>query len=455
MRRTHYTAEIRVLLCESCGAPLQAPLEGGAFGCSYCGVQNLIKVRDDRPASAIPNTAAPVDEATRLARLRSQDGQPMIPPESIRRLLTASNFNPAMLQEAFAVYQATRKEVLATGSPEAAERLYFLTIVANNHYSLQGAHEQRRALLETSLDVLYLPRHKQVLRCMLATAAAKDRDLQAAEQWLAPCDPRAADLESDSAYRHARAFIDTFRGNFRAVIEILGHRDDDIPIIDARDAVCAVLRANALEKLGDPAAAIEALRARMGKENAQGRLAMEQVIAINPELALCPRSFPEASRAHTEHAAEAAAGSAGGTFGLILAGVGSFMLVLAAILVTVLPSTNLFEAIIPGLGPGIGGIVLLSIGLKLRATAREAGFLRRHGIPAQGVIVAMSPTGTRINNVPVMEVQVTVKRPDRDPYQASFRQLLPPQTIAQLQPGVEISLRVHPDKPDKIVAEMR
>jgi hypothetical protein len=134
---------------------------------------------------------------------------------------------------------------------------------------------------------------------MLATAAAKDGDLHAAEQWLAPCDPFASDIEADSAYRQARAYLDTVRHDYRAVIEILGGRDDEIPIIDARDAVCAVLRANAHERLGDTQAAVAALRARMGNESAQGRMAMEQFIAKNAEFSLCPLSMPEAVRGHT------------------------------------------------------------------------------------------------------------------------------------------------------------
>ncbi|NVB43144.1 hypothetical protein G6O69_35300 [Pseudenhygromyxa sp. WMMC2535] len=451
----HFDNQLRVLLCESCGAPLEAPLAGGQLPCAYCGALNQFAERElEAPAAAMPAPSAPVDEATRLDRLRAQDGTPWQPPQSLRRLLAGSVFAPAKVQEAFAIYQATRKEVKTTGSPDAAERLFFLTLIANNYYVLNDEPDRRRAILETSLEVLYLPRHKQVLRATLATAAAKERDLQAAEAWLAPCDPRSDDLESDSAYRAARAFIDTLRGDYENVLAVLGAADDQIPIHDARDPVCAVLRANALERRGDIEGAVAALSARMGKESANGRVAMEAFVQRYPALSLCPLSLPQATALHTERAVALASRSTGAGTGNVLYGLGLLMLVPTGICLVGGLFLGWAGAIPAGLSIGFTGLLLAGMGKGLRKSGEQAVYLRRHGLPARGRLEQIETTGTEINGVPLMALTVTITRDDQAPYQASFRQLVPSGLQGQLQPGVELPLRVHPDKPGEVMLEM-
>ncbi|MDQ3037263.1 MAG: hypothetical protein M3Y87_33020 [Myxococcota bacterium] len=472
MRRTNFTAEIRVLLCESCGAPLEAPIDGGPITCSYCRAQNVLSTRDERPTLGMPAVPVPIDENERMQRLRSQDGRPLVPPQSLMYLLRGSSFDPSKVQEGFLVYQATRKELKATHSPDAAERLYFLTLIANNYLVEQKDDPRRRALLETSLDALFLPRHKQVVRCLLATAAAKEGDAAAAERWIAPCDTRSDDLESDSAWRVCRAYIDTARHDFRAVLALLGAVDDQVPIADSRDPIAAVLRANALERSGDAAAAVAALRARMQNESAVGRRVIEEFVRLNPQLQLCPQSLPAALQGHTQQAAKVAESGAGGGVGTLLMVIGGGLIVLAlGIAGAVIGSAVLFAmnaggpltagpiigslgaAIGAAIGPGIAGLVMTPIGLALRRGAKEAAFLRQHGISARGVVRGIAPTGTTINDVPMMRVSVTVMRDGAAPYEASFSQLMPPGLMVQMQPGTQLPLRVHPHKPEKILLE--
>jgi hypothetical protein len=473
MRRTAFTAEIRILLCESCGAPLEAPVDGGPITCAYCRAQNVVSTRDERPTLGMPAVPVPVSEEERMQRLRSQDGRPLVPPQSLMYLLRGSSFDPSKVQEGFLVYQATRKELRATHSPDAAERLYFLTLIANNYLVEQKDDARRRALLETSLDVLFLPRHKQVVRCLLASAAAKDGDAVAAERWIAPCDARSDDLESDSAWRVCRAYIDTARHDFRAVLGVLGAVDDQVPIADSRDPVAAVLRANALERSGDVNAAVAALRARMRSENATGRMVIEEFVRMNPQLQLCPQSLPAALAGHTQQAAKVAESGAGGGVGLILMVVGGGLLLLGLGLgVASVGSAVLFEigsgqftagpilgalggAVGMALGPGLAGIIMTPLGYALWRGAKEAAYLRTHGLSARGVVRGIAPTGTTINNVPMMRVTVTVMRDDVAPYEASFKQLMGPGMAVQMQPGVQVPLRVHPQKPDKILLELQ
>ncbi len=461
--RTTFTTQVRVLLCESCGAPLEAPVGGAAVACSYCRAQNVVARRDERPTLGAP-AVAPIDEAERMRRLRMQDGRPLVPPASIMYLLDGSSLQPAKVEEAFLIYNASRREVKATQSPEAAERLYFLTLIASNYLVQTGDAARRRALLETSLDTLYLPRHKQVLRGQLATAAAREGDIGAAEQWLAPCNPRSDDLESDSAWRVARAYIDTTIGRFDAVLAVLGPVDDQVPIDDSRDPVAAVLRANALERLGHGQAAVEALRARMANEAASGRQAIEHFVATNAHLHLCAQSLPIARQGHAQKAAEAAASGAGGGVGCLLLVIGAPMLLVAigAVVLGVLAELGIRVGIVDGIGDALGlalglgitGVILTPLGYGLWRSAREAAFMRMHGISATGIVRGIEATGTSINDVPMVRVHVQVSLHGHAPYVATAKLLLHPTLAAVIQPGRELPIRVHPHDPSKVVLEL-
>ena len=48
--RTHYTTEVRVLLCSHCGRPLSPAVAGGSVRCTYCGATNMLAPRDPRVA---------------------------------------------------------------------------------------------------------------------------------------------------------------------------------------------------------------------------------------------------------------------------------------------------------------------------------------------------------------------------------------------------------------------
>lgn len=469
--RTHFTAEIRVLLCEACGAPLEAPVAGGQFACTYCRAMNMVSTRDERPTLGMPAMPVPIDENERLRRLRMQDGRPLMPPPSIQHLFPNGAVEPWRVQEVFTVFQQTRKEVKATHSPEAAERLYFITLVVSNHLSQENDPGRLRALLETSLDTLELPRHKQMLRGMLARNAVREGDLMAAERWIGPCDPRSDDLESDSAFRLARSFIDTAKGDFRSVLGWVGAVDDQVPVADSMDASVAVLRANALEKTGDLDGAVRALRDRMGKSSASGRMAIEKFVALSPQLQLCPQSLPAATRGHAQVASQHMASATGGGVGIFMMILGGFLLVLGmgvglavsglgGVLTSADPRIGL--SALPGLiggglggclGPGLGGLITGGIGFALWKNGRDAAFLRLHGLPARGTVLNLQATGTRINHVPVVRIHLRVEREGAPPYEAYAKQLLDMNARAQLVPGAVVPLRVHPQKPDKIAIE--
>ncbi|MCZ7686177.1 MAG: hypothetical protein M5U28_48420 [Sandaracinaceae bacterium] len=470
MSRKTYTTQIKLLLCQQCGAPLELPPAGGTAACSYCRAQNVVRSGAGAAAFA-PPSSLPIDESERLRRLRMQDGKPFVPPASIQPLVDGGGLHPAKVEEAFHIYQATRREVLATHSPEAAERLFALTLIANTHLARGQDHVRRRAILETSLSTLDLPRHQQVIRCLLATASAKEGDLASAADWLAPCNPRSDDLDSDSAFRVARAFVDTFRGDFAAVYDWLGPLDDGYPIADTWDPTAAVLRANALERLGNLQAAVQALRDRMGKESVGGRATMEAIVAAHPELALCAQSFPLATQGHAQLAADAMSSQSGGGVGAIFYYVGLGIIVLGALLAVglfaAMSLSGLSDAGGAELGLGVGafsafmalvctvplGAIFFFVGRALKKKGEKAAWLRVHGIQAKGRVRGVSPTGMSINDVPMMRIEVEVLHPQVAPYLARFELLFDASMASTFAPGALVPLRVHPQQPADVIVE--
>jgi hypothetical protein len=261
---TMFSPQAHVVLCEHCGAPIEAAVSGGTHPCRYCGAQNRIVGRNE--ALLAQPKGPPVPEMERLARLRAQDGRPLLPPPSLAGLIEAGQIPAWKLQEAQVIWQQTRAELGASPkSYEAAERLLFLTMMLSSKFGEQNDFARQRAMFESALDAFSLPRHRQTMRCYLARAAAKMGDMAGAEEWLRPCDARSDDLESDSEYRFSRAMIDTFRGNYQQVLQVLGPSNAEVPIQDAMDDVCAMFRANAWEKLGQVPAAVGILRERMSR----------------------------------------------------------------------------------------------------------------------------------------------------------------------------------------------
>jgi hypothetical protein len=282
---TTFSYALRMALCQNCGAPIEAAPGGGMFACRYCGAQNQLVARNEQPILA--HQPQPLSEAERVMRLRQQDGRPLLPPPSLQSLVPDGQLLPWKVNEAIQVWNSTRNELKLTGNYEAGERLIFLTMVLANHFSDSNDLLRQRAMFESALDVCALPRQKQIMRGYLSRCAARQGDLAAAEQWLLPCDRQSDDLETDSAYRFSRAFIDTARGNYNGVLHVLGSGTKDVPLMDAVDAVCAVLRSNAWERVGQLQTAVALLSEQM-QSGAQDRLAIGKIVVKVSRLGALP-----------------------------------------------------------------------------------------------------------------------------------------------------------------------
>lgn len=425
---TSFSYTVRVFACDMCGGAVEAAIVGGSFNCRYCNAMNHLGLRDE--GMLVP-PRPPVPEHERIARLRMQDGRPLLPPPSLAQLLPGGRLEEWKVQEAVGVWNGTRKELRAApGNYDAAERLTFLTMVLSQHFNVKGEKLRQRSMLESALEAVTLPRHRQILRGYLARAAVRSGDLDAAEAWLAPCDARSDDLQMDSAYRFSRAFIDTARGNFPRVLEVLGPGPRDVPIEDAADDVCAVFRANAWEKMGRIDQSVALLRERLQAGGGSGRQVVQQVVELYADWGLCRASYGHAMAGHAQVASRVAAQRASGGIHVVFIPLGILQLLggLLALALTIVSAADVVVIINHSALAGVGftgatfvltGALFLGIGKAMKAKAERAAWLRVNGISATATIQNIEHTGLTINNVPQLRYVLLVQIPGQPPYQAS------------------------------------
>jgi DNA-directed RNA polymerase subunit RPC12/RpoP len=453
--QTMFSPTTRVLLCQNCGAPVEAAVGGGVFQCRYCGAQSQVRARNETLVAG--PKGPPLSEYERIARLRAQDGRPLMPPQSLMALIPGGEIPDWKQAEVLAVWQSTRRELESTDNFDAAERLMFLSLALANKYGAQQDLLRQRAMHESVLDAVSLPRHRQVVRCALARCAAKLGDLAGAEAWLAPCDAASDDLECDSEYRCSRALVDTFAGNYQRVIQVLGQTPEDVPIQDAMDDLGTVFRANAWERLGQVPTAVNQLRWRMS-QGAQARNTLASIVSNYRRWNLCAQSFPLADGQHSSAAAGQAAQVGGGMIAMILLPMGAFMLLIAAGCAVGVVYSVLTGSLEWAVGPGISAVVtgviglgMLGGGLKARAQAKKAERLRLYGVRATARIQGVSPTGLSINDVPQVQIQLLVELPGQMPYTVATKLLL--SNPGALPPGGQVAVRVDPQDRSSVLIE--
>ena len=73
------------------------------------------------------------------------------------------------------------------------------------------------------------------------------------------------------------------------------------------------------------------------------------------------------------------------------------------------------------------------------------------GLAGNATVTAIADTGTMVNNAPVMELDLTVNVPGREPYQVKHRQLVALSAIPNFQPGKTFPVHVDSQDPTKLV----
>jgi hypothetical protein len=82
---------------------------------------------------------------------------------------------------------------------------------------------------------------------------------------------------------------------------------------------------------------------------------------------------------------------------------------------------------------------------------RRAVYFRENGIPGSATILAADTTGTTVNDMPQIELQLEIEAPGRDRYTITDRRCWNPLSLAGLQKGAKLPVLVDPRSPKKII----
>jgi len=249
-------------MCAQCGAPFDVPIHGGLVQCRYCSAQSQIAARPGIAALAAPGAPAR-SEAERLSLLREQQSRRMLPPPSLAHLFGPDcEPLPGRGGDLRAAWQSARERTRA-GAADAADELEFLDLILGNELVGANELEKHRAMLESALEVFFLPRHRSVVAAELCVAACRHGDVEGGKAWLALADPAIDDLYADSWIRSARAALAQIQRDWQGVIDALGRSGAETPAHDAHVCSIAVIRANAYEELGQVDRAVAELVSQM------------------------------------------------------------------------------------------------------------------------------------------------------------------------------------------------
>lgn len=440
-----FAFELRVVTCTECGAPVEVGEAGGALACAYCKSPQ----RPRAASRAVPRAPA-LPEPQRIALLGAQDRAPLAPPADLASLFVGLQLLPWKMGDALSAWKRVRDRVMAAGAPDDEERLQLLTLALAEHFARENHPLRERSLLESALEACRTPRHRQSLCAALSRSACRLGDLAAAEAWLSLCDPASHDLLGDTAWRFARARLDTAHGRFDAVLGVLGAHDGAVPLDDRWEPSCVALRAHALEQLGQLDAAVMALDQFFVRASAHQRYSCQTYVA---ELGLCARSAPAALSRQRERGLRAVGRASGAPFlGL---GLAFGALVLGALLgVPLLWFENWGMAhFAVGLG-GLLAVVFFAVGVIQLGKWRFARRLRTSGVPMLARIVHARGTNQRTKGIPQLLYRVLVMPSVGAPFLAHAVFLADATLRARFTPGALVIVRLDPNRRHLVQLEL-
>jgi hypothetical protein len=449
---TTFSRAVRMGPCANCGAPLDLPLVGTVIDCGYCRVQNQIAARP--PRRPLRFRAYPLSAQQRLSLLRSQLDLSLDNPPEIRRLLDQRGATVVLRSEAvaaaYALWRDTSREVATTKDPALVRRLWILSLYLSNYYLDQGDRRRQRALYEAALDVLPDLRHRQEALCLLSSNAAICGDLVAAEEWLEECDPEADDLPADSAYRSARAHLATARRQWHRVFDFLGAELATFPIHDSQVLICAVLRANAHERLGNVDLALQQLEQ---SSMLPGSGAIGLIVRNREEWQLCATSLHGLALGVMKRGETAGVQRellALGLLCLCAAGVSAAMIMGRRLdLLPGISQSSEAELVlaIMALASGAIAVLCLPLGFLDLVRARRQRWLYEHGVRAVGRVQKVEPINVWNRGFRVTLLHVDVYGVTDVPYSTSARVLVSDVDRAAFVQGASVPLRVNPTHP--------
>jgi hypothetical protein len=248
------------------------------------------EVPDTRDVS-VPDSGAR-NESERLTHLSTQLDHEWLIPKSVLRF--GGNVLDAEVGEARALWAKLRKK-LEDRPRDQDTAIELLCVTFALHGSLPASTRAermaRRGLAESSAEAIEDPAIRQKVLYNVVIGAVRSGELDHARTWLTRLDPHSRSLDADSTYRVVAGALHTAQQDHQEVLKLLG-RDDSIPIHRSSRTLAAVLRATALEKLGNLDAAVDCLYAQVLQRHSALAHIVELVDGFPKDWALCERSLP-------------------------------------------------------------------------------------------------------------------------------------------------------------------
>lgn len=436
--QTAFAFELRIVACTVCGAPLAVGSAGGRLQCEYCRSTQVAHA----PARAVER-AAPIAEPQRIAHLHQQDHSALEVPASVAPLFLGVELLPWKIGEALRAWQRAREEASIQHAIETETVLHRLTLALAKHFGDEGDSMRERSLLEGGLEAIRAPRFRQSIIGALTRAACRVGDGQAAEAWLGLCDPMPHELMADTAYRYARATVDTMFGRFERVIETLGPNVGHIPIDNEHEAACVLFRANAFEQQGNTNHAIELLDHFYANSSSFHRYLARLCQEQHAGWQLCTSSLPIAERRQRERGAktiERASGSPKAgcliTLGVLVVGVGAAV-----------PLAMFVGAGTAHFTLGLVGLIVVVAGMLTRVEWRKAArkrYLREYGVPSAARVIHARGTGVVSMGVSQLLYRVMVLPTEGTPFIAHSQFYADEREQQRFFPGALVIVRMDP-----------
>lgn len=219
---------VRAIACINCGAPQRIPPAGGTVECSHCRSTLVVEPRRTEAGQPErPPLPASAYDLEAFLRSTGQDGKPW--------------------SESLPVFRQRWSEARQHPERDGGYPLFGATLMLATGHGALGDQVERRAVLETALELLPDRGHRCIVRCHLARAANRLGERDAADAWLAECDPRGlADVVADEI-RVTQASLANGRGDHARVLELV------VPGAQATGASASLgaqLRIDSLENVG-------------------------------------------------------------------------------------------------------------------------------------------------------------------------------------------------------------
>ena len=99
---------------------------------------------------------------------------------------------------------------------------------------------------------------------------------------------------------------------------------------------------------------------------------------------------------------------------------------------------------------GLGIFILLTSFVKKMQNKRHTKILN-HGVESEATVLAIGPTGSYVNNLPQLKVQMQVQPEKGRNFVAEVKQAVPQVDFNLLHSGTRIVVKYHPSHPKEVI----